>query len=158
MIREFHYFVTNSIIKGVKTNNQKCRTNEDHERCTKQLVEIVAMNVKYHLSQEMINLFTVMIVFKIINQKEVKEVVEDLVVEEQVVMAEMTEVDQVVMAEMTEVDHALVETTDHERCTKQLVEIVAMNVKYHSNQEMLDQFIAQTVSKTINKISKYYKK
>ena len=155
MIREFHYFVTNSIIKGVKTNNQKCRTNEDHERCTKQLVEIVAMNVKYHLSQEMINLFTVMIVFKIINQKEVKEVVEDLVVEEQVVMAEMTEVDQVVMAEMTEVEE---EMTDLERCTKQLVEIVAMNVKYHSNQEMLDQFIAQTVSKTINKISKYYKK
>jgi len=127
----------------------------DLERCTKQLVEIVAMNVKYHLSQEMINLFTVMIVFKIINQKEVKEVVEDLVVEEQVVMAEMTEVDQVVMAEMTEVEE---EMTDLERCTKQLVEIVAMNVKYHSNQEMLDQFIAQTVSKTINKISKYYKK
>ena len=50
----FHYY---SIIKGVKTKNQKCHTNEDHERCTKQLVEIVAMNVKYHSNQEIIDQF-----------------------------------------------------------------------------------------------------
>ena len=107
------------------------------------------MNVKYHLSQEMINLFTVMIVFKIINQKEVKEEVEDLVVEE-----------QVVMAEMTEVDHALVEEEmiDLERCIKQLAEIVAMNVKYHLNQETPDRFIVQTVSKIIKIINTNYKK
>ena len=36
------------------------------------------MNVKYHLSQETINQFTVVIASKIINQKEVIEVVEDL--------------------------------------------------------------------------------
>jgi len=62
------------------------------------------------------------------------------------------------LVETTEVDHALVETTDHGKCTKQLVEIVAMNVKYHSNQKITDQFIVQTVSKTIKKISKDYKK
>ena len=66
MIREFHYFVTNSIIKGVKTNNQKCRTSEDLERCIKQLAEIVAMNVKYHLNQETPDRFIVQTVSKII--------------------------------------------------------------------------------------------
>jgi hypothetical protein len=112
-------------------------------------VEIVAMNVKYHLSQEMISQFIVMIVFRIINQNEVIEVDHALV--------ETTEVDHA-LVETTEVDHALVETTDHGKCTKQLVEIVAMNVKYHSNQKITDQFIVQTVSKTIKKISKDYKK
>jgi hypothetical protein len=117
-------------------------------------VEIVAMNVKYHSSQEMINQFIVMIVFRIINQNEVIEVDHALDV---VDLVETIEVDHA-LVETTEVDHALVETIDHERCTKQLVEIVAMNVKYHSNQEIVDQFIAQTVSKTIKKISKDYKK
>ena len=125
----------------------------DHERCTKQLVGIVAMNVKYHLSQETINLFTVTIVFRIINQKEVTEVDQDLDV---VDLVETIGVDHA-FVETIGVDHALVETIDHERCTKQLVEIVAMNVKYHSNQKMVDQFIVQTVSKTIKKISKDYK-
>ena len=35
-----------------------------------------------------------------------------------------------------------------ERCTMQLVQIVAMNVKFRSNQEMEDQFIVTIVSKT----------
>jgi|AP03_1055505.scaffolds.fasta_scaffold42489_1 hypothetical protein len=32
------------------------------------------------------------------------------------------------------------ETIDHEKCTKQPVETVATNVKYHSNQDKIGQF------------------
>ena len=32
------------------------------------------------------------------------------------------------------------ETIDHEKCIKQPVETVATNVKYHSNQDKIDQF------------------
>jgi hypothetical protein len=38
------------------------------ERCIKQLAVTVVMNVKYHLSQEMINQFTVMTASRIINK------------------------------------------------------------------------------------------
>ena len=63
------YNVTSlSIIKGIKIKNQKCHSNGDLEKCTKQLVETVAMSVKYHLSQEMINQFIVMIAFQIIKE------------------------------------------------------------------------------------------
>ena len=41
---------------------------EDHEKCTKQLVEIVARNVKYHLSQKLTNQSTVTNVFKTIKE------------------------------------------------------------------------------------------
>ena len=51
------------------------------------------------------------------------------------------------------------EETDHlEKCTKQHVETVAMNVKYHLSQEILDQFIVQTALKTISEINSEYKK
>ena len=140
------YHATHSIIKGTKVRNQKCRSNEDLERCIKQPAEIVATNVKYHLSQETINLFTVTIVFKIINQKEVKEETKEVVEEEQVVMAGTTEVDHDLVVEEEEM-------TDLERCIKQPAEIVATNVKYHLSQEMLDQFTVPTVSKIINRIS-----
>ena len=41
----------------------------DHlEKCIKQFVVIAVMNVKYHLSQETINQFTVMIVSRIIDE------------------------------------------------------------------------------------------
>jgi hypothetical protein len=106
----------------------------------------VATNVKYHLSQETINLFTVTIVFKIINQKEVKEETKEVVEEEQVVMAGTTEVDHDLVVEEEEM-------TDLERCIKQPAEIVATNVKYHLSQEMLDQFTVPTASKIINRIS-----
>ncbi len=62
------YHATHSIIKGTKVRNQKCRSNEDLERCIKQPAEIVATNVKYHLSQEMLDQFTVPTVSKIINR------------------------------------------------------------------------------------------
>jgi len=111
----------------------------DHlEKCTKQLVEIVVMNVKYHLSQETINQFIVTIASRIINQK---EVVEDLEVEVQEVMEETT----VVVADLEETDHL-------EKCTKQLVEIVVMNVKYHLSQETINQFIVTIASRIINKL------
>ncbi len=51
-------------------------------------------------------------------------------------------------------DPDLAETTDQEKCSKQHALIVGMNVKYHSNQKMTDQFIAENVSKTTNKTRK----
>jgi hypothetical protein len=106
-------------------------------------VAIVAMNVKYHLSLVMTNLFTVLIVSKIINQNEVIVVVEDLVEEVQVDMEETTEV----VLDSEEV------IEDHAKCTKQLVEIVAMNVKYHLSLVMTDLFTVLIVSKIINRTS-----
>jgi len=139
------YNVTSlSIIKGIKIKNQKCHSNGDLEKCTKQLVEIVEMSVKYHLSQEMINQFIVMIVSRIINQKEVKEVVEDLEVEVQAVMEETT----AVVEDLEEIEHL-------EKCTKQLVEIVEMSVKYHLSQEMINQFIVMIVFQIIKEINYY---
>jgi hypothetical protein len=41
--------------------------------------------------------------------------------------------------------------TDVEKCTKQLAATVEMNVKYHSSQNMTDQFIAKNVSKITNR-------
>jgi hypothetical protein len=118
-------------------------TIEDHAKCTKQLVETVVMNVKYHLSLVMINQFTVLIVSKIINQNEVIVVEEDLVEEVQVDMEEMIEV--VLDSEETIEDHA--------KCTKQLVETVVMNVKYHLSLVMIDQFTVLIVSEIIDKTS-----
>jgi len=48
---------------------------------------------------------------------------------------------------------ALIE--DHEKCTKQLVEIVRKNVKFHSNQEETSQSIAASVFKIIKETRKY---
>ena len=42
------------------------------------------------------------------------------------------------------------ETIGHGKCTKQPAEIVAMNVKSHSNQKMPDQFTVMTASRIIN--------
>jgi hypothetical protein len=100
------------------------------------------MNVKYHLSQETINQFTVVTASRIINQKEVKEVVEDLGVEVQVAMEETT----AVVEDLEEIDHL-------EKCTKQLVGTVVMNVKYHLSQETINQFTVVTALKIIDKIT-----
>jgi len=43
---------------------------EDHEKCTRQLVEIVVKNVKFHSSQNKISQSTAMNAFKVI--KEIK--------------------------------------------------------------------------------------
>ena len=112
------------------------------------------MNVKCHLSQDKTNQFTVMIVFQITSQKvEVTEVaVEDLVVEvavDDMAEIEIEEEELVAMEEIAAVEVAL-EETDQERCTKPHVEIVAMNVKCHSNQVETSQSIVMTASRIIN--------
>jgi len=70
----------------------------------------------------------------------------DLAVE--VVLAEDLAAEVVLAAEV-----AL--TEDHEKCTKQLVEIVRKNVKFHSNQEETSQSIAASVFKIIKEARKY---
>ena len=107
-------------------------------KCTKQPVETVAMNVKYHLSQDKINQSIVMTASRIINQNEVTAVEADLV--ETVVVEDLVET---VVVEDLEIE-------DHVKCTKQPVETVAMNVKYHSNQVEKNQSIVMTASRIIN--------
>ena len=95
------------------------------------LVEIVANNAKSHLSHDKISQFTVVTVSRNINHK--TEVVEDLAAEE---------------AQVEEVDL----TEDHEKCTRQLVEIVVRNVKFHLNQKGISQSTAVNVFKVIKEI------
>ena len=110
-------------------------------------METVETNVKYHLSQETTNQSIVVIASRIINQIELKEVVDDLEVEVLVVTEEIT----AVVGDLEETDHL-------EKCTKQHVETVETNVKYHLSQEIPDQFIVQTALKTISEINSEYKK
>ena len=115
-----------------------------------QLVEIVEIHVRFHLSQDKTNQFIVMTASKTINQKEVTAEEVDLVetvVEEDLVEADVEPVD---MAETDVVVEDLEETDLHERCTKQHVQNVEQNVKFHSNQTEKNQFIVMTVSKTRN--------
>ena len=86
-----------------------------------QLVETVASNAKFHSSQDRTNQSTVTNVFQSINQHlEEAQVAEDL-------EAEVDLAEEVALTE------------DHEKCTKQLVEIVVMNVKFHLNQKETNQ-------------------
>ena len=99
-----------------------------------QLVEIVASNAKFHLSQDRTNQSTVTIVFQSINQHlEEVQVAEDLEVE----------VDLAEEAALTE---------DHEKCTKRLVEIVVKIVKFHSSQNRTSQSTAANAFKVIKEI------
>jgi len=115
-----------------------------------QLVEIVEIHVRFHLSQDKTNQFIVTTVSKTINQKEVTAEEADLV--ETVVVEDLVEADvePVDMAETDVVVEDLEETDLHERCTKQLVQNVEQNVKFHSNQTEKSQFIVTTASKTRN--------
>ena len=100
------------------------------------LVEIVASNAKFHLSQDRTNQSTVTNVFQSINQHlEEAQVVEDLEVE--------------VAAEVA-TEEAL--TEDHEKCTKRLVEIVVKIVKFHSSQNRTSQSTAANAFKVIKEI------
>ena len=104
------------------------------------LVETVVSNAKFHSSQDKINQFTVVTVFRNINHK-TEEV--DLVEEAQAVedlAAEEAQAEEVVLTE------------DHEKCTKQLVETVVKNVKFHLNQKETNQSIAVNVFKIIKEI------
>ena len=101
-----------------------------------QLVETVASNAKFHLSQDRTNQSTVTNVFQSINQKaEEAQVVEDLEAE--------------VAAEVA-TEEAL--TEDHEKCTKRLVEIVVKIVKFHSSQNRTSQSTAANAFKVIKEI------
>jgi len=101
-----------------------------------QLVEIVASNAKFHLSQDRTNQSTVTNVFQTINQHlEEVQVAEDLEAE--------------VAAEVA-TEEAL--TEDHEKCTKQLVEIVVKIVKFHSSQNRTSQSTAANAFKVIKEI------
>ena len=101
------------------------------------LVETVVNNAKFHSSQDRTNQYTVVTVSRNINHKteeaQVAEVAEDLAAEE-------------ALAE--EVDL----TEDHEKCTRQLVEIVVRNVKFHSSQKETNQSTAVSVFKVIKEI------
>ena len=103
-----------------------------------QLVEIVASNAKFHLSQDRTNQSTVTNVFQSINQKaEEAQVVEDLEAE--------------VAAEVA-TEEAL--TEDHEKCTKLLVETVARNAKFHSSHQETSRSTAANAFKVIEEIKK----
>ena len=102
------------------------------------LVEIVANNAKFHLSQDRTNQSTVTNVFQSINQHlEEVQVAEDLEVE----------VDLAEEAALTE---------DHEKCTKRLVEIVVKIVKFHSSQNRTSQSTAANAFKVIKEIKDNY--
>ena len=101
------------------------------------LVEIAVNNAKFHSSQGRTNQSTATNVSQSINHKteevdlvEEAQVVEDLAVEE-------------ALAE--EVDL----TEDHEKCTRQLVEIVVRIVKFHSSQDRINQSTAMNVFQII---------
>ena len=101
------------------------------------LVEIAVSNVKFHSNQDKTSQSIATNVFQIINQNhEEGQVAEDLAAE--VALAE----------EVTLIE-------DHEKCTKQLVEIVRKNVKFHSSQEEISQYIAASVFKVIKETRKY---
>ncbi len=117
-----------------------------------QNAEIVEKIVRFHLSQDKTNQFIVTTVSKTINQQETTVAEADLV---DAAVADMVEVETVDAepADMVEIAVAvedLEETDLQEKCTKQNVQTVEMNVKFHSNQTEKNQFIVTTVSKITN--------
>jgi len=125
----------------------------DHEKCTRQLVEIVEMSVKSHLNQDKTNQSIVTIVFQIINQQEATVAEADLDVVEDLDLAVEAGEDMVIevqdmVVEMIEVEEDLV-IEDLAKCTMQLVEIVEMSVKSHLSQKMVDQFTVTNASQII---------
>ena len=107
-----------------------------------QLVEIVASNAKFHLSQDRTNQSTVTNVFQSINQKaEEAQVVEDL---------------EVAVEVATEVAAEEALTEDHEKCTKRLVEIVVKTVKFHLSQDRTSQSTAANAFKVIKETKDNY--
>ena len=107
-------------------------------------MQTVATNVKFHSSQDRTSQSIVTNVFRNTNQKAGEA--QDLAEEAQV--AEVAE--EALVAEVAEdlaAEEAL--TEDREKCTKQLVETVARNVKFHSNHQETSQSIAANVFKVI---------
>ncbi|SVC62207.1 uncharacterized protein METZ01_LOCUS315061 [marine metagenome] len=113
-----------------------------------QLVETVVSNAKFHSSQDKTNQSTVTNVFQSINQHlEEVQVAEDLA--EEVALAEdlAEEVALAAEADLTE---------DHEKCTKQHVETVVMNAKFHLSQNKTSLYTVRIVSRNTEEIKKYY--
>ena len=111
------------------------------------LVETVVSNAKFHSSQDRTNQYTVVIVSKNTNRR---TEVEDLAEEAQVAEVAEDLAAEVALAE--EVDL----TEDHERCTRQLVETVVRNVKFHLSQKETSQSIVVNVFKVIKEIKNNY--
>ena len=109
----------------------------EKERCSPQHVVTVEMNVKYHSNQKTTDLFIAENVSKTTNQHQ--DLGADLGVDMEIEVQDLVE-----------------ETADHEKCSPQHVVTVEMNVKYHSNQKTTDLFIAENVSKTIDKIRRFF--
>ena len=107
-------------------------------------METVVSNAKFHLSQDRTNQSIVVNAFRSINHRTEEE--EDLAEEAQV--AEVAEDLAAEEALAEEVDL----TEDHEKCTRQLVEIVVRNVKFHLNQKETSQSTAVNVFKVIKEI------
>ena len=117
-----------------------------------QHVEIVEKNVRFHLNLVMTNQFIVTIVSKITNQQEMTAVEADLAeaAVDDMVEIEMADAEQADMEEIAAVEADLAEIDHQEKCTKQHVEIVVTNVKFHSNLVEINQFIVTIVSKITN--------
>ena len=99
-----------------------------------QLVETVASNAKFHSSQDRTNQSTATNVFQSINHKaEEAQVAED-------------------SAEEVDLAEEVALTEDHEKCTRQLVEIVVRIVKFHSSQNRTNQSTAANAFKVIKEI------
>ena len=110
-----------------------CHTKEDREKCTKRLVETVATNVKYHSSQHKTN------------QSTARECFQKHKPQNRGGSGWWTDLE--VQRWLTEEVQGL--TEDHEKCTKQLVGTVVMNVKYHSSQDKTNQSTARNVFRSI---------
>ena len=117
-----------------------------------QHVEIVVKIARFHLSLVMTNQFIVTIVSKTTNQQETTVAEADSVdaAEADMVEVETADAEQADMVEIAAVEEDLEETDLQEKCTKQHVEIAVTNVKFHSNQAEINQFIVTIVSKTTN--------
>ena len=102
------------------------------------------MNVKFHSSQDKTSQSIVTNVFRNINQKaeEAQDLVEEALAAEEAQVAE-----EALVAEDLAAVEAL--TEDREKCTRQLVETVARNVKFHSSHQETSQSIAANVFRVI---------
>ena len=107
------------------------------------LVETVVSNAKFHSSQDRTNQSIAVNAFRSINHRTEEE---DLVEE-----AQVAEVAEDLAAEEALAEEVVL-TEDHEKCTRQLVEIVVRNVKFHLNQKETNQSTAVNVFKVIKEI------
>src|SRR3990172_5320015 len=112
-----------------------------------QFAGIAETNVRYHSNQRIADQFIAENVFKSTNHKNVAilgltEMTEVLDTAEILV----EDLDTVEVLDLTEVQTV----TNAQKCTMQFAEIAETNVRYHSNQRIVDQFIAENVFKSTN--------